>query len=146
MNLEKYPLESDHDHLIFEFESIGPQGKVRKVIQYSESDIPNFFHLGFGDLNLATGEVDDLVVTNNGDTLKILATVASTVYVFTKNYPEAWVYAIGSNDARTRLYRIGISKYIKAIQNDFEIYGLKGTTWVPFRKEEDYLAFLITRK
>jgi hypothetical protein len=146
MNLEKYPLKSDQLQLTFEFESIGPQGKVRKMIQYNESEIPHFFHLGFGDLNPETGEVDDLAVTNNGDTLKILVTVASTIYVFTKKYPQAWVYAIGSNNARTRLYRIGISKYIASIQHDFEIFGLKDTTWVSFQKEEDYTAFLIKRK
>lgn len=76
MNLEKYPLKSDQLQLTFEFESIGPQGKVRKMIQYNESEILHFFHLGFGDLNPETGEVDDLAVTNNGDTLNILATVA----------------------------------------------------------------------
>lgn len=42
------------------------------------------------------------LLTNNGDSTKTLATVASTVYAFTGKYPEAWVYATGSTAVRTR--------------------------------------------
>lgn len=54
-------------------------------------------------------KISDLTVTNYGDSLKVRATVASTVYAFTEKYPSAWVFATGSTAVRTRFYRMGIS-------------------------------------
>jgi len=50
----------------------------------------------------------------------VLATVVATVYAFDK-YPDIWIFAIGSAKARTRIYRMGIAKYIDEIKYDFEI-------------------------
>ena len=95
-----------------------------------------------------TDSVNDLSVTNNGDSLKVLATVASTVYAFTENYPEAWIFATGSTKARTRLYRMGITNNLVEIQNDFIVFGLtvNDNIWEDFIAGEDYEAFLITKK
>jgi hypothetical protein len=49
---------------------------------YSKTDTENVYNLGFGDCNEEHGTIDDLPITNNGDSLKVLATVASTVYAF----------------------------------------------------------------
>ena len=68
----------------------------------------DLFNIGFGDKNLETGDIDDKVVSNNGDSDKVLATVV--VYTFTDLNPETLIYATGSTKARTRLYRMGISK------------------------------------
>lgn len=76
----------------------------------------------------------------------MLATVASTVYAFTDKNPNAWIYARGSNNARTRLYRIGITNNLLEIKKDFDIFGLKDDKWHVFRKDIDYKAFLTTRK
>ncbi|MFY7789008.1 MAG: DUF6934 family protein [Thermoflexibacteraceae bacterium] len=43
-------------------------------------------NLGFGDKHPITGEIDDLAVTDNGDSEKVLATVAATVYEVTTHY------------------------------------------------------------
>ena len=64
--------------------------------------------MAFGDLNITTREINDEVITNNGDALKILATVVSTVYAFIGKFPDAFIYATGSSEARTKLYRMGI--------------------------------------
>ena len=82
-----------------------------------------------------------MVITNNGDSQVVLATVASTVYAFTDKNPDAWIYARGSNNARTRLYRI--TNNLLEITKDFEVYGLKDDQWHAFRKDIDYKAFLI---
>jgi len=58
---------------------------------------------------LKTGEIDDTVVSNNGDSEQVLATVVSAVYAFTEKQDDVWVYATGSNSTRTRLYQIGIN-------------------------------------
>ena len=105
-----------------------------------------FYNLGFGDKDPITGFISDLTVTNNGDSQKVLATVAATLYAFTNNYPLATIIATGSTLARTRLYRMGITNNIKSIEKDFIILGLTETDWEPFRKNITYGAFLVKRK
>lgn len=90
--------------------------------------------------------MDDTVVSNNGDSEKVLATVVSAVYAFTEKEKDAWIYATGSSQSRTRLYRMGISKYLEEVINDFEVYGLKEGEWQSFVKDSDYSAFLVRRK
>ena len=77
---------------------------------------------------------------------KVLATVAATLFVFTDHYPEASVIAIGSTLARTRLYRIGITNNLEAIEKAFTIFGLKNNSWHKFSKGVEYNAFLVKRK
>ena len=103
---DKYDFSFGADFRVFEFDSEGPKGRIRKIIQYSEINLKNYFNLGFGDKNIDTNSIDDLVVTDNKDSQKILMTVAATLFVFTNYYPDAYVVAIGSTLARTRLYRI----------------------------------------
>jgi hypothetical protein len=76
----------------------------------------------------------------------VLSTVASSVYKFTNNCPNAWIYAIGSTQARTRLYRIGIANNLTEIIQDFDIYGFKNGEWHEFEKNIEYEAFLVRRK
>lgn len=143
---ERYTIEFGADFRVFEFDSEGPKGKVRKIIQYTEINLKNYFNLGFGDKNNKTNTIDDLVVTNNGDSQKILATVASTLFEFTDHHSGANVIAIGSSLARTRLYRIGITNNLEAIEKDFKVHGLKDNVWHKFEKGVDYDAFLVHRK
>ncbi len=79
MKYDKYQLESDTDLFLFEFESVGPKGKIKKLVQYTPTNIKDIYNLGFGDKDETTGDIDDRIVTNNGDSTKVLATVASTV-------------------------------------------------------------------
>lgn len=102
--------------------------------------------MGFGDKNYETKSIDDLAITNNANSRKVLATVASTVFIFTNYYPDAVIVTIGSTLSRTRLYRIGITNNLEAIEKDFYIYGLKNNKWYRFKKSVDYDAFLIKRK
>jgi hypothetical protein len=93
-----------------------------------------------------TGQIDDRIITNNGDSLKVLATVASTVYAFTSKYPDIWVFATGSTIVRTRLYRMGLTNNLAEISVDFDVYGLKNDIWEIFITGEDYEAFMVKRK
>jgi len=143
---ERYIIEFGADFRVFEFDSEGSKGKIRKIIQHTEINLKNYFNLGFGDKNPKTNTIDDLLVTNNGDSQKVLATVAATLFVFTHHHPEASVIAIGNTLARTRLYRIGITNNLDAIEKDFKIYGLKNNNWYKFTKGVEYDAFLVKRK
>jgi hypothetical protein len=149
MNLKKYKYSASDTYLDFEFDSEGPKGKIRKIVRYSPQNAAGitYFNLGFGDLNQKTGKIDDLTISDNRDREKILATIAATVLEFTKHFPDVMVYAKGSTPARTRLYQIGISANLNEIDPLLYVYGYeqyKG--WQPFRKNVNYLAFLVKRK
>jgi hypothetical protein len=107
-----------------------------------EKDI---YNLAFGDDDEETDSINDTTITNNNDSQKVLATVASTLYVFTDKHPNVWVYATGSNTVRTRLYRMGITTHIEEILVDFMVYGLSDDIWQEFERGEDYEAFLVKR-
>jgi hypothetical protein len=55
--------------------------------------------------------------------------VVAAVYAFTDKYKDVWVYATGINMARTRLYQMGISKYLNEIKHDFNVFGLLDGEW-----------------
>ena len=147
MKHPKYQYRSEKRLLYYEFISEGPKGLVKKIVEYTETSTENVFNLGFGDYDETTKTINDLSVTNNGDSLKVLATVASTVYAFTQKHPKAWVLATGSTAIRTRLYRMGITNNLTEIAEDFIVYGYNAEgNWEEFVVGEDYEAFLITKK
>lgn len=145
MDLPKYQLTAENSLTVFEFISVGSKGEIPKLIIFSETHLKDFYNLGFGDKNLTTGDIDDKVVSNNGDSDKVLATVVSAVYAFTDLNPNTWVYATGSTKARTRLYRMGISKYYEKIKKDFELYGLIDDKWIEFDEKINFEAFVVKR-
>ena len=145
MKLPKYEIEAEDSLEVFEFLSEGQKGSIPKLIKFSETALKGFYNLAFGDKNLLSGEIDDKVVSNNGDSEKVLATIVSAVYAFTDRENKAWIYATGSTPARTRLYRMGITKYLDEVRQDFEVYGLLSGEWENFEKDIDYTAFVVRR-
>ena len=121
MILPRYPLSSSNQMMTFEFESEGKLGRVLKLVTYQPTNLKGVYNLAFGDKNAESGQINDKITTDNGDRDKVLATVAATVYAFTDKYPDSWVYLTGSTISRTRLYRIGISKFIDELDQDFEV-------------------------
>jgi len=146
MKRPKYTLKAERELTIFEFVSEGPNGIIPKLIEFTESNLKNFYNLAFGDKDEKTGKINDKVISNNNDTDKVLATVASAVLAFTDRYPEAWVYATGSTNSRTRLYRMGINKYFEDVENEFFIFGESDDKWLPFEKEKDFEGYVVKRK
>ena len=118
MKLPRYELKAEKSLMVFEFISEGTKGQIPKLIKYSVTNLKDTYNLAFGDKNPETGEIDDNVVSNNGDSEKVLATVVATVYAFSDKYPDSWIFATGSTKARTRLYRMGITRYIDEIEHD----------------------------
>lgn len=146
MKLPKYPVSAERSLLVYVFTSEGPKGEIKKLVKFSETNFEDIYNLAFGDKDDNSGEINDKVISNNGDSEMVLVTVVSTVYAFTDKYPDAWVFATGSTKARTRLYRMGISRYLAEIKLDFQVFGLKDGEWEPFAKGVAYEAFLVKRK
>ena len=151
MKYEKYEeLKVSTDALEYRFISSGPKGEIQKLVQFQLTDFPGIYNLSFGDL-IGDGTIDDLTITNNKDRNKILATIAFTIYQFTSEFPDSWVFFAGSTPQRTRLYRIAISLNFHELSIDFEIWGVlrdrKGyLTKQIFQKGMNYFGFLIKRK
>lgn len=146
MRYPKYEYRAEDLMLFYEFVSEGPKGKIKKIVEYSSTSVENVYNLAFGDYDEKIDGINDTSITNNGDSQKVLATVASTVYAFTGKYPNAWVHATGSTIVRTRLYRMGITNNLTEIAEDFFVFGLRNDKWEEFIAGEDYEAFLVTRK
>ena len=144
--MPRYELSAGQSMMTFDFTSEGPKGQISKLIKFSETTIEGVYNLAFGDMSFENEDIDDVIVSNNGDSDKVLATVVAAVFLFTNNKKEVWVYATGSTKSRTRLYRMGITKYIDEIKNDFLVFGLKDDEWESFEKEVEYTAFVVKRK
>ncbi len=145
MQLPRYPYKIDDSLLDYEFTSIGPRGRVKKIVRFTPI-VPNIFNLVLGDLNEGTRELNDINVTNNGDTRKVLATVAMVVNDFTLHRPKSWIVARGNTASRTRLYRMGITNNWKEINAEFEVFGFANDSWEAFESGEEYEGFLIQRR
>jgi hypothetical protein len=130
----------------FEFISEGPKGLIHKLVRYQPTNLKDVYNLAFGDKDHTTGNIDDTVISNNKDSEKVLTTVAATVYAFTDKYPDAWIYATGSTKSRTRLYRMGITKFISEVNDNFEVLGERNDDWEDFSENVEYDGFLVRRK
>ena len=159
MQIEKYKTESTVDNLIYTFESVGEKIIKKKVI-YAKFKNPEqiglpfntiVYNLGFGDYDEETDELDDQIISKNGDTEIVLATVAGTVFNFWMKYPNADIFFMGSipegeRPRRTRLYQMKINRYFADISEIVNIRGFSENGWETFSKDKNYIAFLITQK
>ncbi len=148
MHVERYNYAVNEMLLDYAFESDGPKGKIKKLVTFVPQNAEGitYFNLGFGDLDTETGKINDLAISDNKDTEKILATIAATVLEFTRHFPDIMVYAKGSTPSRTRLYQMGISGNWKEIEPLLTVFGFKNGKWQPFEKNINYQAFLALRK
>ena len=146
MNNNIYPTSASLHFVAFNFTSSGRNGDILKGLRYTKTDLPGIWNLGFGDIDVSTGEINDLITSDNGDSEKVLATVACTCLEFSKHYPEAIILAVGSTQTRTRLYQMGINRYFSEVNELFLLWGLFDGQWCTFEKENNYIALLAKRK
>ena len=132
MNLEKYDTIVTEDVLSFSFISVGPKGHIQKLVIYQHVE--------------ELGTINDLITSDNKDTEKVLATVASTIFDFFAVHTGTIVLAQGSSHSRTRLYRRYLTTFFDFIDKEFLLYGELDDKIERFIKGKDYRAFLITKK
>lgn len=145
MKNERYPYYADTSFFDFEFDSIGPKGKIRKIATFIRIK-PNLYSFGFGDWDQATSDINDTAISNNGDGTKVLSTVAAIIHDFTMVFRDAVIYIEGSTPARTRWYQMNINGYWNEINELFRIQGHRGGKWEPFQKGVNYSAFMGQRR
>jgi hypothetical protein len=131
------------------FISIGKK-RIEKVVDFIPLKGRNYMNLGFGDL-LSDGSLDDKANSNNGDLIKVMATVVDIVKHFTAQHPKIIIFFAGSTLERTRLYTRILKSYYPVFSGEFAIFGIIGNEnegkTIPFDPLSDieYLAFLIRR-
>lgn len=141
MDLEKYGAVPSADFLSFTFESVGPNGRIKKLVKFQPMYGP-IYNIALSDVDEFTGELSDTAVSNNNDTRKILTTVVATIYDFFKSHQDALLFIKGNTHSRTRLFRRAITIYFDKISADFAVYGQMDGAWELFVSGEDYSAFL----
>ena len=131
------------------FTSVGKK-KIEKVVDFAPIGINNIMNLGFGDL-LPDGSVDDSANSNNGDLIKVLATVIGILKDYTAEYPQVEVFFAGSTVERTKLYTRILKTYYATFSKEFIISAISGSEnankRIPFDPiaNIEYLGFLIKR-
>ncbi len=123
---------------------MGKQGSIQKIVRFTEFQ-ENIFNLGFGDLDPISEEIDDKIVSDNGDMRMVLATIVSIVKLFLNKNPTAYIYFQGSSKSRTRLYQIAINLYFDEFTPTFELFGIIHDTPEPFQKNKYYESFLVRK-
>ncbi|MEO6282113.1 MAG: hypothetical protein ABIN80_29555 [Dyadobacter sp.] len=106
----------------FDFVSKGPINIVKSIVYFKTTD-PYLVTLSMGN-PLPNGVLDVLTINDNGDRNKILATVIRSIGVFLNIHPDHTVMFSGSTPARTRLYKMVISKELHQLQNSYLVQGI----------------------
>lgn len=146
MKYERYSYRTfgDDERVQYAFVSYGSRGPINKMLTFSHFG-EEIYNLALEDIDDDTGIFNQYAVTNNGDTQKILLTIAEAVVHFTSTRPWAQVFIKGNSDARNRLYRMYIGRFMAEIQEWYEVYGLCGKTWEIFETRGDYGAYLVIK-
>lgn len=124
--------------------------RIAKVVDFVPLGMGNIFNLGFGDL-LPDGSMDDKINSNNGDIIKVLATIVDILKHFTTQYPQAEIYFQGSSKERSKLYTRIVKTYYSIFSKEFAIACVleskKDIQILPYdpRVDKEYLGFLIKR-
>ena len=146
MKYEVYaPTSVSDDFSTFDFVSYGKKGRIFKRVMFTPSEGVNLYNLAFGDLD-EQEEIDDYVVSNNGDRNEVLATVASAVRLYLDMFPDRVVCFEGSTPGRTRLYRMAINVNLNMLSEQFDIYVSDDKSTEPFNNNLTIIVFSVKKK
>jgi hypothetical protein len=73
------------------------------------------------DLDTESGWLSDEIITNNGDTAKVLKTVAYCIGFSLKIQSDITIYFAGNSASRNRLYKMYINNYRFLWELNFEV-------------------------
>jgi hypothetical protein len=128
----------------YEFVSVSAEKEVKKVVVFSPIENQRFYNLALLD-TLPNGQLSDITETHNQDMITVLATVIKIVDDFLDANPQIVVLFKGSDERRQRLYRIIIGRELTLIQQKFRVFGGKDNIIEPFRENQPYQFFLISK-
>ncbi len=124
---------------------------ILKLVQFKPTWDPDIINLGFGD-ELPDGTIDDKSISDNGDTIKVLATVVQIANDFLERFSGKKIAFTGSTPNRTKLYLRILRMYFSEFSENFLISayserdGIISEVDFNPKAEENYLVFLVKRK
>ncbi len=144
MTEESYPFRIRAIDIRYEFTSVSAKKSVPKAAVLSQLTT-DIFNIALLDV-LEDGTLsDDLLVTNNQDLRMVMATVMRIVDDFLTRFPDKTVFFQGSDDRRTRLYRIVIGRELHLIQTRFRVLGVIDEQPEVFSANKPYEGFYINK-
>jgi hypothetical protein len=143
MITESYNYIAEDHKTQFAFFSEGVQGKIIKIVLFTfiKDDLWN---LGFGDL--VKGDIDDTIISNNSDIVKLIGTIAKITYDFSVEFPLRRIYIEPVDEKRKRLYNHVFRRHHKTINDTFQIIGLFEGLEEPYSPDKLYDIFKLKRK
>ncbi|WP_120516627.1 DUF6934 family protein [Chitinophaga barathri] len=150
MNTPPYKVEVKNSTM-YTFASNGPKGIFVKEVVITPLIKSGYYNFGFGDA-CPDGSIDDEVETNNGDLIKVFATIISIIEDFLEGNPGSTLYFTGSTPQRTVVYNIILKRYYLQFSRKYLITGiqrvnniLSETEYNPIEVEE-YEGFFVRKK
>ncbi|GGH39796.1 hypothetical protein GCM10007423_34410 [Dyadobacter endophyticus] len=130
----------------FDFLSIGYTA-THKAILYKETEIPFLYSLTLAEVQW-DGKLSARINNSNADVKPTMATVFNTIETFTTANPRAIVGFTGNTDAKTRLYRIAISRDLDKFLGKYMIWGVRSDNGKrePFEPNQPYQFFFVTSR
>lgn len=145
MDETPYSFSADPVSIQYTFDSTSETKTVKKIVRFTETDLPYVFNLALLD-RFDDGEESDSSVTNNNDLKTVLATVMWIIHGFLTKFPGKIVTFTGSDARRIRLYRIVISREIEAIRKQYDVFGLVEDQLEEFQPDVAYEQFFFILK
>ena len=144
MKKEGYTLFTQTSYL-YTFVSVGKKGDILKGIFFDEITTGTF-NLALVDYNTKEKTWTDAVSSDNGDLVKVMATVINATAHFLQTNPQAIVYFRGSTSSRQKLYNRIMRNYAEELFQDFVILGENDDTQEVLIFGKPYEAFYIYNK
>lgn len=145
MDEPTYPFTLPRTEVRYQFQSVSGQKIAHKVVLFTQTERPEIYNLALLDL-LDTGILSDITVTDNKDMKIVLATTMRITADFLDINPGKIVTFTGSDDRRTRLYRILLSRELARIQQEFVILGEVNHPVEIFQPNQPYSRFYTLKK
>lgn len=142
MDERGYPFYADPDGPLYAFESLSPNKRIQKLVLITSTGHPQIFNVALLDV-LDTGELSDVVESNNGDLVEVLVTVFHIMEDFLRKIPECVVMFKGSDARRHRLYRVVLGRELSSLSLRYQIFGGTPFLMAPLVTNKDYEYYFI---
>jgi hypothetical protein len=143
MIAEHYDYFAYESKTLYLFESEGEQGTIVKIVIFSPYE-GIFWNLAFGDI--IGNSIDDSVVSNNYDIVKVMSTIGKIVYDFSAQYPNRGIYIRPVDEKRKKLYNHVFRRNYDAINRVFDVTGILETIEEDYSSKKSYDVFKLKRK
>jgi hypothetical protein len=143
MITESYQYFTFSDQPYYYFESEGKQGKIAKIVMFTRLN-NKYWNLGFGDLEGA--QINDSVVSNNHDIVKLISTIAQIAYDFSNKFQLRGLEINPVDEKRKSLYNHIFRRNYEAIYANFHIIGVYEDVEEDYLPTKNYDLFRLKRK